>query len=88
MAWQVQASVYDFAPKHHIGIAVGRADAGWLLSPDYRPSDRSAEIRYQWQFLAKTSMEARFRERTELEHPAGTDARVDRDVYVRLTHKF
>ena len=88
MAWQVQASVYDFSPKHHIGIAVGRADAGWLLSPDYRPSDRSAEIRYQWQFLAKTSMEARFRERTELEHPAGTDARVDRDVYLRLTHKF
>ncbi len=87
-AWQVLASVYDFAPKHHIGIAVGSADAGWLLSPDYRPNDRSAEIRYQWQFLPKTSMEARFRERTELEHPVGTRARVDRDVYVRITHKF
>ena len=88
LAWQVLASVYDFAPRHHIGIAVGRADAGWLLSPDYRPNDRSAEIRYQWQFLPKTSMEARVRERTELEHPAGNRARVDRDVYVRLTHKF
>jgi len=88
LAWQVLASVYDFAPRHHIGIAVGRADAGWLLSPDYRPNDRSAEIRYQWQFLPKTSMEARVRERTELDHPAGTRARVDRDVYVRLTHKF
>jgi hypothetical protein len=87
-AWQVQASVYDFAPKHHIGVAIGRADAGWLLSPDYRPNDRSAEIRYQWQFLPKTSMEARFRERTELEHPAATRARVDRDVYLRITHKF
>src|SRR5690349_8382244 len=88
LAWQVQASVYDFAPNHHIGIAIGGADAGWLLSPDYRPNDRSAEIRYQWQFLPKTSMEARFRERNELEHPDGTRARVDRDVYVRLTHKF
>ena len=88
LAWQVLASVYDFAPRHHIGIAIGRADAGWLLSPDYRPNDRSAEIRYQWQFLPRTSMEARVRERTELEHPAGSRARVDRDVYVRLTHRF
>lgn len=88
LAWQVQASVYDFAPHHNIGIAIGAADAGWLLSPDYRPNDRSAEIRYQWQFLPKTSMEARFRERNELEHPDGTRARVDRDIYVRLTHKF
>lgn len=88
LAWQLQASLYDFAPRHHIGIAIGGADAGWLLSPDYRPNDRSAEIRYQWQFLPKTSMEARFRERNELEHPAGTRARVNRDVYVRITHKF
>src|SRR5690606_34644976 len=46
LAWQLQASLYDFAPRHHIGIAIGGADAGWLLSPDYRPNDRSAEIRY------------------------------------------
>lgn len=88
LAWQVQASVYDFAPKHHIGVAFGHVDAGWLLSPDFRPNDRAAEIRYQWQFLPKTSMEARLRERRELEHPIGTRARVDRDLYVRVTHKF
>src|SRR5690606_2111929 len=88
LAWQVQASVYDFAPKHNIGVAIGSADAGWLISPDFRPNDRSMEIRYQWQFLKKTSMEARVRERRELEHPAGTRTRVDRDLYVRVTHKF
>lgn len=88
LAWQVQASVYDFAPGHHIGVVAGRVDAGWLLSPDHRPNDRLAEIAYQWQFRPKTSMEARFRERREAEHPAGTDARVDRDVYVRLSHRF
>lgn len=88
LAWQVQASVYDFAPRHHIGVAIGRADAGWLISPDFRPNDRSAEIRYQWQFRPKTSMEARVRDRRELEHPAGTRERVDRDLYVRVTHKF
>jgi len=88
LAWQLQASVYDFAPKHHIGVAFGRVDAGWLLSPDFRPNDRLAEIRYQWQFLPKTSMELRLRERRELEHPINTRARVDHDLYVRLTHKF
>lgn len=88
LAWQVQASVYDFAPDHNIGVAIGRADAGWLISPDYRPNDSSLEVRYQWQFLPKTSMEARVRERRELEHPAGTRARVDRDLYVRVSHKF
>ena len=88
MAWQVLASVYDFAPRHHIGIAVSGTDAGWLLSPDYRPNERSAELRYQWQFLPKTSMEARVRERREAEHPDATRARIDRDLYIRLSHKF
>lgn len=88
LAWQLQASVYDFAPKHHIGGAFGRVDAGWLLSPDFRPNDRLAEIRYQWQFLPKTSMELRLRERRELKHPINTRERVDHDLYVRLTHKF
>ncbi|MEO7072906.1 MAG: putative porin [Rhodanobacter sp.] len=88
LAWQLLASIYDFAPRHNIGVAIGSAQAGWLISPDYRPNDRSLEIRYQWQFLAKTSMEARVRERRELQNPAGTRARVDHDLYVRLTHKF
>ena len=84
----VGTSAHKSRTIHHIGVAIWRADACWLLSPDYRPNDRSAEVRYQWQFLPKTSMEARFRERRELEHPAGSRARVDRDVYVRVSHKF
>ena len=88
LAWQVLGSIYDFVPDHNIGVAIGRAEAGWLLSPDYRPNDRSAEIRYQWKFTSATSMEARVRERREIGHPAGTRERVDRDVYVRVTHKF
>lgn len=88
LAWQVQASIYGFAPKHNIGVAYGRVDAGWLISPDFRPNERLAEVRYQWQFLPRTSMKARVRERRELERPAGTRARVDQDLYVRLSHKF
>jgi hypothetical protein len=88
LAWQLQASVHEFAPKQAIGVVYGRADAGWLLSPDFRPNDRLAEIAYQWQFRPKTTLDARVRERRELEHPAGTRERVDRDLYVRVTHKF
>ena len=87
-AWQLQASLHDFAPKQAIGVAYGRVDAGWLLSPDFRPNDRLAEIAYQWQFRPKTSLDARVRERRELEHPFATRERVDRDLYVRVTHKF
>lgn len=88
LAWQVQASIRDIAPRHHVGVVAGQVAAGWLLSPDHRPNDRLAEIAYQWQFRPETSLEARFRERRELEHPAGTRARVDRDVYLRMTHRF
>lgn len=88
LAWQVAASLYDMAPHHNLGIAHGEVGAGWLISPDFRPNDRLTEIRYQWKFAERTSMEARIRERRELEHPAGTRARVDHDVYVRLTHRF
>lgn len=88
LAWQVQASIYDFAPTHNIGVVVGRAEAGWLISPDFRPNDKALEVRYQWRFLKKTSLEARVRERRELQHPTGSQARVDRDLYVRVTHKF
>ena len=59
-----------------------------LLSPDFRPNDRLAEIAYQWQFRPKTTLDARVRERRELEHPFATRDRVDRDLYVRVTHKF
>ncbi|CAG4969671.1 hypothetical protein LYB30171_00555 [Lysobacter luteus] len=88
LAWQVAASLYEMAPGHNIGIAHGEVGAGWLISPDFRPNDRLTEVRYQWKFAERTSMEARVRERRELEHPVGTRARLDRDVYVRLSHRF
>lgn len=88
LAWQLKASVYDFAPKHNIGVAFGSADAGWLISPDYRPNHSLAEIRYQWQFLPGTSMEVRLRQRRELAYPTGSRAGIDRDLYVRVTHRF
>ncbi|MFP7723147.1 hypothetical protein [Lysobacter sp. A3-1-A15] len=88
LAWQAAASLYDIAPGHHLGVAYGRTGAGWLISPDFRNNDELVEIRYQRRFSKSTSMEARLRERRELEHPAGTRARVDHDLYVRVSHRF
>lgn len=89
LAWQVAASVYDIAPGHHLGAVLGRTGAGWLVSPDFRPNDTFAELAYQWRFNPQTSFEARIREREEIHIPASAvRARVDRDIYLRITHKF
>lgn len=88
LAWQAAASLYDIAPGHHLGLAVGRVGAGWLVSPDFRGNDALVELRHQWRLSKDTSIESRIRERREIEHPAGTRARVDHDLYVRLSHRF
>jgi hypothetical protein len=88
LAWQAAASLYDIAPGHHLGLAVGRVGAGWLVSPDFRGNDALVELRHQWRLNKDTSIESRIRGRRELEHPAGTRARVDHDLYVRVSHRF
>lgn len=88
-AWQVSANLENFAPGHGVGVVYGRAEAGWLLSPDFRNNDALAEIRWQWKIDANLSAEARYRWREELAVPAvAAQARVDRDVYARITWKF
>lgn len=88
-AWQVSFNLWDFIPGHAIGYVHGRAEPGWLLSPDFRNSDRLFEIRYQWRFAKQWSMEARIRERQEIRVPADAEqVRVDQDIYVRVTTRF
>jgi hypothetical protein len=88
-AWQASANLEHLRPGHHVGIVYGRADAGWLISPDFRNNDALAEIRYQWQLRPTLSLEARYRWREELDIPAAAArARVDRDVYLRLSTRF
>ncbi len=88
-AWQISANLYDIAPGHNLGLVHGRADAGWLLSPDYRANDKLSEVRYQWRFHPAWSMEARYRIREEREVPASARReRQDRDVYLRFTWRF
>ena len=89
LAWQVSVNLWDFAPGHHIAFVHGKVGAGWLLSPDFRNNDRLMEIRYQWRISPRWSMEARIRQREEIEIPASANqARVDDDAYIRFTTRF
>jgi len=88
-AWQISANLYDIAPGHNLGLVHGRADPGWLLSPDYRANDRLSEVRYQWRFHRAWSMEARYRIREERQiPPSAMRERRDTDLYFRFTRRF
>jgi hypothetical protein len=88
-AGQASVNLLDFAPGHGLALVYGWADAGWLLSPDFRSNDELLELRYQWKFTGNWSMEARIRRRKELDVPASAlQRRVDDDLYIRLTGKF
>ncbi|HEX7046803.1 MAG TPA: hypothetical protein VF275_04415 [Gammaproteobacteria bacterium] len=89
LAWQIATSIHDIAPDHHVGVAVGRAGGGWLLSPDFRNNDALYEIRYQWKISDAWSMDARYRMREEVSAPVtALQQRQERDVFVRVTGKF
>jgi hypothetical protein len=89
MAWQTSFNLLDILPNHSIGLVLGKADAGWLISPDFRENDRLAEIRYQWKINKSFSLESRLRERIELDkQTTAARRRDDTDYYLRLTYKF
>jgi hypothetical protein len=89
LAWNVVASLIDFKPSHSIGLNYGRADAGWLLSPQFRENDELIEIRYQWRPSRLPLVEARVRVREELERQTGAASKRDEiDFYARLTWQF
>ena len=89
LAWNVVASIMDFAPSHSIGINYGKTGAGWLLSPQFRPNEDLFEIRYQWRPEHFPLVEARIRWREDLDQLIGTvQKREVFDFYLRLTWEF
>lgn len=88
-AYQVSFNLMDFRPGHSVGVVLGAAEAGWLLSPDFRPNGDLAEIRYAWKPTPKQKLEIRLRRREDIERLSNTDReRVDTDYYVRYTYAF
>lgn len=89
LAAQVTFNFIDIVPRHSFGLVYGHVEAGWLLSPDFRNNNRLIEGRYQWRIDGNRSIEARLRERKDLDSILGAPRdRTDRDLYVRYTQKF
>ncbi len=89
LAWIVSASVVDFRPGHSVGINYGRADAGWLLSPQYRENEEALEIRYVWRRSRDLALDIRGRWRKELEQlEIATRKQEELNFFVRFTLGF
>ncbi|MGI9201627.1 MAG: hypothetical protein ACR2QL_11245 [Woeseiaceae bacterium] len=86
LAWNIALSLMEFQPDHSIGINYGEVGAGWLLSPQYRPNESLAEIRYQWRRSQQLALDFRIRKRKDLERLQFTDRkREEVDFFLRFT---
>ena len=89
MAWNVAASLMDFARGHDVGLNYGEIGAGWLLSPDFSDNEEQVELRYRWLARDDLLLEIRVRGRTDLVQRISAERRRDRrDLFARLTWSF
>lgn len=87
--WQLGADLVNVFPRHTMGLNYGRADAGWLISNDFRQNNELAEFRWQFKYSAALRFEFRARWRRELDRLSDASfLQRDRDVRVRTTWKF
>ncbi|MCA1780132.1 MAG: hypothetical protein LC637_12340 [Xanthomonadaceae bacterium] len=88
-SWQLGADLVEIFPNHTVGVVTAQADAGWLISNDFRQNDSLAELRWQWQVSKPLLLEFRARWRREIDVLADlADKQRDRDVRLRATWKF
>jgi hypothetical protein len=89
LAWQVQLSLLDVFPGHSFALQHGRAQAGWLISPDFRNNEVLSEVRYEWKIDQRQALTARFRRRDEIDILVGAASkRRDDDFFLRYTISF
>ena len=88
-AWQVQLSLLDVFPGHSFALQHGRAQAGWLISPDFRNNEVLSEFRYEWKIDERQVFTARTRRRNEMDIMVGAARkRQDDDFFLRYTVNF
>ncbi len=88
-AGQVTFNLVNFVPKHSVGLVIGRAGAGYLISPDFRENTNLLELRYKWAIDKKQKIEARIRRREDIDQVTNSlQKREDTDFYLRYTRKF
>lgn len=87
--WQLGADLVNVFARHTVGLNYGQADAGWLISNDFRQNNELAEFRWQFKYSSTLRFEFRARWRRELDRLAGAEfLQRDRDVRLRTTWKF
>jgi len=86
VAWHLEASWMNVLPGHSFGINYGRSDAGWLISPVYRPNEETATLRYHWRPRPGVQLEVHTRWREDLQQPiSASNPRHTFDWRLRLT---
>ncbi|MFU8877554.1 MAG: hypothetical protein ACNA7E_05380 [Wenzhouxiangellaceae bacterium] len=89
LAWQFGADLVGFLPGHQAGLVIGQADAGWLISNDYRQNDSLAEFRWRWHVQSSLVLEMRTRWRYEQDRRlTAPEKQRDRDIRFRITYSF
>jgi len=88
-AWAVTGSVMELWPNHSVGINYAHADAGWLLSPQYRNNEELFEVRYLWRKRRNLALDFRVRWRQELVQLSSQSQKQDEvDFFARFTLGF
>lgn len=88
-AGQLSLNLIDFIPGQGVALVLAHADAGWLISPDFRPNTDLYELRYQWKINRKNRLEGRIRLRQDADSIIGAaEDREDTDFYLRYTYKL
>lgn len=85
-SWHVSANIMNFLPGQSLGLVYGENEAGWLLSTDFQSNGTLTELRYAWAPLNGHLLEARVRERKDLNLPrTALRKRSETDMYFRYT---
>ncbi len=86
LGWQASLNFEKLFERQALSVLYGYAQPGMLLAPSFRNNTDTWEVRYQFRFTSKVSTEVRYRIRNQEFVPDGAaSARLDRDLYVRLT---
>jgi hypothetical protein len=89
LAWNITVSGMNLKPNHSIGLNFAQTDAGWLISPDFKPNTQIVELRYLWRKNPNLALDIRFRQESDLELTAGAiDKQKNINVFARFTRGF
>jgi hypothetical protein len=88
-AWQIQLSILDLFPGHGFAVQYGRADPGWLISPDFASNEVLSELRYEWTIDDRQTFTARVRRRDDMYILVDAARKQqDEDFFLRYSYKF